>query len=47
MIGAAPFNTLVQQASSTKDIDIFSTSIRDIEKALAPNVITDPTAKQP
>ena len=41
MIGAAPFNTLVQQASHAKNMEIFSILIRDIEKALAPKSTTD------
>ena len=47
MIGAAPFNTLVQQASYTKNMEIFSISICDIEKALAPKSTTDPVKKLP
>ena len=47
MIGAAPFNTLVQRASYAKNMEIFSISIRDIEKALAPKSTTDPTKKLP
>ena len=34
MIGAMPFNTLVQQASHAKNMEIFSISIRNIEKTL-------------
>ena len=41
MIGVTSFNTLVQQASHTKNIEIFSISIRNIEKALAPKSTTD------
>ena len=47
MIGDAPFNTFVQQASHTKNIEIFSISIRNIEKALAPKSTTNPTKKLP
>ncbi len=47
MIGAAPFNTLVQRASCAKNMEIFSISIRDIEKALAPRSTTDPAKKLP
>ena len=47
MIGAAPFNTLVQQASHAKNIEIFSISICNIEKALAPKSTTDPAKKLP
>ena len=47
MIGAAPFNTLVQRASYAKNMEIFSISIRDIEKALAPKSTTDPAKKLP
>ena len=41
MIGAAPFNTLMQQVSHAKNMEIFSISIRDIEKALALKSTTD------
>ena len=47
MIGAVPFNTLVQQASHAKNMEIFSISIHDIEKALAPKSTTDPAKKLP
>ena len=47
MIGAAPFNMLVQQASHAKNIKIFSILIRNIEKALAPKSTTDPAKKLP
>ena len=47
MIGAAPFNTLVQQASHAKNMKILSISIRNIEKALAPKSTTDPAKKLP
>lgn len=47
MIGAAPFNLLVQRASQTKDIEIFSFSIRDIEKTLASRSTTDLAKKLP
>ena len=45
MIRAAPFNTLVQQASPDKNMEIFSILIRNIEKALAPKSTTNPTKK--
>ena len=41
MIEAAPFNTLMQQVSHAKNMEIFSILIRNIEKALAPKSITD------
>ena len=47
MIGAAPFNTLVQRASHAKNMEIFSISIRDIEKILAPKSTTNPAKKLP
>lgn len=47
MIGAAPFNFLVQKASLTKDIQIFSFLIRDIEKTLAPRFTINPAKKLP
>ena len=47
MIGAALFNTLVQQASHAKNMEIFSISICDIEKTLAPKSNTDPAKKLP
>lgn len=34
MIGAVPFNTLVQQAGKAKTIEIFSVSMRNIKIAL-------------
>ena len=45
MIGAAPFNLFVQQASPAKNIEIFSISIRDIEKTLAQKSTTNPAKK--
>ena len=45
IIGAAPFNTLMQQASHAKSIEIFSILICDIEKVLASKSITDPAKK--
>ena len=45
IIGVAHFNTLVQQASHTKNMEIFSISIYNIEKVLAPKSITDPAKK--
>ena len=47
IIGAAPFNTLIQQASHAKNMEIFNISICDIEKALAPKSTTNPTKKLP
>ena len=47
MIGATLFNTLVQQVSYAKNIEIFNISIRDIEKALAPKSTTNPAKKLP
>lgn len=49
MIGAAPFNTLIQQyqTGKVKDMQIFSASMRDIEIALAPKTTTDPATKLP
>ena len=47
MIGAATFNTLMQQASYAKNIEIFSISVRDIEKTLALKSTTDPASKLP
>ena len=47
MIRAAPFNTLVQQVSHAKNMEIFSISICDIEKALAPKSTTDLAKKLP
>ncbi len=45
MIGAVPFNTLVQRASHAKNMEIFSISIRDIEKALVLRSTTNPAKK--
>ena len=45
IIGATSFNTLVQQVSHAKNIEIFSILIRDIEKALAPKFTTNPAKK--
>ena len=47
IIGAAPFNTLVQRASHIKNIEIFSILIHNIEKALAPKSTPDPAKKLP
>ena len=47
MIGVAPFNTLVQQASHAKNMKIFSISICDIEKDLASKFTTNPAKKLP
>ena len=45
MIGAALFNTLMQQASHTNNIKSFSISIHNIEKALAQTSTIDPAKK--
>ena len=45
MIGVTPFNTLMQQASHAKNMEIFNISICDIEKVLAPKSTTDPAKK--
>ena len=47
MIEAVPFNALVQQASYAKNMEIFSISIRDIEKALTLKSTIDPAKKLP
>ena len=49
MIGAAPFNHLVQRSQSKKDsnIQIFSVTLRDIDIALAPKKHIDPATKLP
>ena len=47
MIGTAPFNMLIQQASHAKNMKIFSISICDIEKALAPKSTIDPAKNLP
>ena len=47
MIRATPFNTLVQQVSHAKNIEIFSILIHNIEKALAPKSTTNPAKKLP
>ena len=47
MIRAALFNTLVQQVSHAKIMEIFSILIRDIEKALALKSTTNPAKKLP
>lgn len=47
MIGAASFNILVQQAFYTKNMEIFSISIHNIEKTLALRSTTDPLKKLP
>lgn len=46
IIKATPFNTLMQQAFYTKNIEILDISIYDIKKALAQKSITD-SAKKP
>ena len=45
MIEAAPFNTLVLQASHAKNIEVFSILIRNIEKPLASKSTTNPAKK--
>ena len=47
MIGATLFNTLVQRVSHAKNREIFSISICNIEKALAPKSTTNPAKKLP
>ena len=48
MIGAAPFNHLVQQSQKNpSQIQIFSVTLRDINIALAPKKHTDPATKLP
>ena len=47
IIRAALFNTLVQQASHARNMEIFNISIRNIEKALAPKSNTNPAKKLP
>ena len=49
MIGAAPFNYLVQHSQSQKGsgIQIFSVTLRDINIALAPKKHTNPATKLP
>lgn len=47
MIGAAPFNMLVQPASHAQNMEIFSIPIYDIEKALASKSTTDLAKKLP
>lgn len=45
MISIAPFNTLIQQASYAKNMEIFNILIGNIEKALALKSITNPIKK--
>ena len=47
IIRAAPFNTLVQQVFHTKNMEIFSISICNIEKALAAKSTIDSAKKLP
>ena len=48
MIGAAPFNHLVQKSwSNPFEIQIFSVTLRDIDIALTPKKHVDPAAKLP
>ena len=47
MIGATSLNTLVQQASHAKNMQIFSISIYNTEKILAPKSTTNPAKKLP
>ena len=48
IIGAAPFNHLVQKSQSTNsDIQIFSVTLRDINIALTPKKTIDPATKLP
>ena len=41
MIGALPFNGLMQQTSHIKNMETFSISIHNTKKALAPKSTTD------
>ena len=45
MIGAAPFNTFMQQASHAENMEIFSILIRNIKIILAPQSITNSAKK--
>lgn len=45
MIGTTSLNSFMQRVFWTKDIKVFSFSIRDIEKTLAPRSITNLTKK--
>ena len=48
MIGAAPFNHLVQKSQKDpSEVQIFSITLRDINIALAPKKHTDPATKLP
>ena len=47
MIGAAPFNHLVQKSMKDSSIQIFSVTLRDINIALAPKKQVDPATKLP
>ena len=48
MIGAAPFNHLVQQSQKNpSEVQIFSVTLRDINIALAPKKHTNPATKLP
>ena len=47
IIGAVLFNTLMQQVSQAKNMEIFSISIRNIEKTLAPKSTTNLVKKPP
>ena len=47
MIGAAPFNHLVQKSQKDSRFQIFSVTLRDINIALAPKKHTDPATKLP
>ena len=47
MIRTAPFNTLVQQTSYAKYMEIFNIWIHNIEKTLTPKSTIDPAKKLP
>ena len=47
MIGAAPFNHLVQKSQKDSRFQIFSVTLRDINIALAPKKHTDLAMKLP
>ena len=47
MIGAAPFNHLVQKSQKDSRFQIFSVTLQDINIALAPKKHTDPATKLP
>ena len=46
-IGAAPFDSLLRKSRKNTEIQVFSITVRDIEKALALNEFIDPATKLP